>query len=324
MNGVSYRRFALWHTPAAVLWALWMVGASYLAGASYDLLVARAGRAGGAGALQVAQIVVLVMVGRWWGHHPRPFRALPGPATELGLGVALLFGLAALLLVVVPVVVRFSGLADADTAVTTWARGQWTSDGYLFALDTATFADPAVLFAIAAAVSLGRWWLRRRLGAREGLITAVGPVLPIAVLAAAFALSTPPAWESWRAPSSVVFPAASEFDGYIPFDLAGPMATMAAGHTAQLAGAVGLLGWMLTARLPWKWRVTVWTAAAIYVVVFAGSWVYLGWSRTSETVAAVLIGATWAALNAAIWSGPRPAAGRPERVEISSKVPAGR
>ena len=32
MNGVGYRRLALWHTPAAMVWALWMVGASYLAG----------------------------------------------------------------------------------------------------------------------------------------------------------------------------------------------------------------------------------------------------------------------------------------------------
>jgi len=99
---------------------------------------------------------------------------------------------------------------------------------------------------------------------------------------------------------------------------------MAAGHTAQLAGAVGLLAWMLTGRLPWKWRVTVWTAAAIYVVVFAGSWVYLGWSRTSETVAAVLIGAAWAALTAAIWSGPRAPVRQPALVENSSSVPAGR
>jgi undecaprenyl-diphosphatase len=103
----------------------------------------------------------------------------------------------------------------------------------------------------------------------------------------------------------VVFPSVAEFDGYIPFDAAGPMAALAAGHTAQLAAAVGLLAWMLAAHLPWKWRVAVWTAAAIYVVVCAGSWVYLGWSRTSETVAAVMIGAAWAALNGAIWTAPR-------------------
>jgi hypothetical protein len=83
------------------------------------------------------------------------------------------------------------------------------------------------------------------------------------------------------------------------------MASLAAGHTAQLAGAIGLLAWMLAGRLPWKWRVAVWTVAAGYVVVCAGSWVYLGWSRTSEAVAAVLIGAAWAVLNAAIWSAPR-------------------
>jgi len=324
MNGVRYRRFARWHTPAVTLWALWMVGASYLAGASYDRYVARAGHAGGALIVLAVIVAVLVLIGRWIGHHPRPFYTLgkllsrgwsgprrraiktdAGPAVELALGSALLFGLAALLVVVVPVVVRFSGLADADTAIANWAHGQWTSDGYLFAIDTATFADPAGLFAVAALVSLVRWWLRRRQGATEGLLTAVGPVLPIVILALVFAAASPPAWQSWRAPNSVVFPSAGEFDGYIPFDLAGSVATLAAGHTAQLAGAVGLLGWMLAARLPRRWQMAVWAAAGSYVVVCAGSWVYLGWSRTSETVAAMLIGAAWAALNAAIWSGPR-------------------
>jgi membrane protein DedA with SNARE-associated domain len=324
MNGVRYRRFASWHTPAAILWALWMVGASYLAGASYDRYVARAGHAGGALVVLAVIVAALVLIGRWIGHHPRPFYTLgkllsrgwsgprrrlaktdAGPAVELALGATLLFGLAALLVVVVPVVVRFSGLADGDTAIANWARGQWTSDGYLFAIDTATFADPAVLFAVATLVSVGRWWLRRRQGATEGLLTAVGPVLPIVILALVFAAAGPPAWQSWRAPSSVVFPSVAEFDGYIPFDVAGPMATLAAGHTAQLAGAVGLLGWMLAARLPRTWQIASWTVAGIYVAVCAGSWVYLGWSRTSETVAAVLIGAAWAALNAAIWSGPR-------------------
>ncbi|WP_246607896.1 VTT domain-containing protein [Paractinoplanes toevensis] len=447
MNGVPYGRFAAWHTPAAVLWSLWMVGASYLAGASYDLLAARAGRAGGALAALAVMIVALLLAGRWLGRHPRQFRRLtarpttshtpdptdspdpdhqgestkvrawalrltegrPGPArtglgrpawmragfaglarvrpglgrldrvragvgqpdwvragaerpdrmragaerpdrmqagaerlgwvrarvgwlgsgggrvrgrrgsagslVDLGLGVGALFSLAALLVLVVPVVVRFSGLGDADIAVANWARSQWTSDGYLFALDAATFADPGVLFAVAAVVSVGRWWwMRHRRGADLGLLTAVGPVLPVVLLAAVYAATSPPAWEIRHTPTSVVFPAVSEFDGYIPFDVAGVMASRAAGHTAQLAAAVGLLAWMLAGRLPWKWRVTVWTAAAIYVATCGGAWVYLGWSRMSETVAAVVIGAAWAALNAAIWSAPR--------VDAAPKAPA--
>jgi membrane protein DedA with SNARE-associated domain len=413
MNGVAYGRFAAWHTPAAVLWSLWMVGASYLAGASYDLLAARAGRAGGALAALAVMIVALLLAGRWLGRHPRPFRRIPpsgdqpggaarptgwvrsglgrlarmraglghlaqrgprgrtraglgqaeslpagagrgplrrtqarlgraewlragagpkplgrmraglgrtgwvvgrlrgrrgsaGSVVDLGLGVGALLSLAALLVLVVPVVVRFSGLGDADIAVANWARSQWTSDGYLFALDAATFADPGVLFAVAAVVSVGRWWWKRhRGGADLGLLTAVGPVLPVVLLAGVYAATDPPAWEVGQAPTSVVFPAISEFDGYIPFDVAGVMASRAAGHTAQLAAAVGLLAWMVAGRLPWKWRVAVWTAAAIYVATCGGAWVYLGWSRMSETVAAVVIGAAWAALNAAIWSAPR-------------------
>jgi undecaprenyl-diphosphatase len=92
--------------------------------------------------------------------------------------------------------------------------------------------------------------------------------------------------------------------------VAGLVAAKAAGHTAQLAAAVGLLAWLLAARGPRLWRAAVWGVAGSYVAVCAGCWVYLGWSRTSETVAAVLIGAAWAVLNAAIWSAPPAAGGR--------------
>jgi undecaprenyl-diphosphatase len=132
----------------------------------------------------------------------------------------------------------------------------------------------------------------------------------VVVLAAALA------WPTWRAPSSLVLPSPAEFDGYIPFHAGRAVASLAAGHTAQLVGAVGLLAWMLAGRLPWKWRVAVWTVAASYVVVCAGSWVYLGWSRTSETLAAMLIGAAWAILNAAIWSAPRPTPVLEDRREL--------
>jgi len=331
MNGVSYRRFLAWQMPSAVLWAGWMVGASYAAGASYDLLAARAGRAGGALAVLVVLVVVLVLAGRWLGRHPtvvhrpngRAFisfgrlkfrRNAAAPVVDLVLSVAALCVLATVLVLVIPLIMRFSGLSAVDNAIGTWARGQWTSDGYRFALETASYADPGVLFAVAVVVSAVRGWRRRRSGA--GVLSAVGPVLPVVVLAAALAWATPPAWHIWEAPSSVVFPSAAEFDGHIPFDAAGPMASLAAGHTAQLAGAIGLLAWLLAGRLPWKWRVAVWTVAAAYVVVCAGSWVYLGWSRTSETVAAVLIGATWAVLNAAIWSAVRP------RPVVETETPA--
>jgi membrane protein DedA with SNARE-associated domain len=343
MNGVSYRRFIAWQMPSAVLWSGWMVGASYAAGASYDLLADRAGRAGGALAVLVALIVVLVLAGRWLGRHPTVVRRPRGrvlvsygrlrfrptaatPLVDLVLSVGALCALATLLVLLIPLVLRFSGLSAVDNYVGDWARGQWTSDGYRFALETATFADPGVLFAVALVVSAVRGWRRRRSGA--GVLSAVGPVLPVVVLAAALSWATPPAWQVWQAPSSVMFPSSTEFDGYIPFNAAGPMASMAAGHTAQLAGAIGLLAWLLAGRLPWKWRVAVWTTAAAYVVMCAGSWVYLGWSRTSGTVAAVLIGVAWAVLNAAIWSAPRrnpvTATGRrqgPEREEPEREEP---
>ncbi|MEU4420201.1 DedA family protein [Actinoplanes sp. NPDC024001] len=323
---VPHRRFAAWHTPAAILWAWWMVGASYAAGASYDLLAARAGRAAGALAALTLLLLGLILAGRWFGRHPDPVRgfarSLRGipplrviaegwpprmwhPAAAAGLSLGLLTTLAVLLVAAIPPVVRFSGLAATDETVADWARSQWTSDGYLFALQSATTLVPEVLIAVAVLVSLARWWAHRiGFGSRENqgrLVEALGPVLPAVILAAVLAMAVPP---GWRAAETLVFPAPAEFDGPVPLDAAAmALATMSAGQTAQVAAAAGLLAWLVARGLPWRWQVAVWTVAAIGTVVCAGSWIYLGWSRTSETVAALMLGAAWAAVNAAVWSG---------------------
>ncbi|WP_328469452.1 DedA family protein [Actinoplanes sp. NBC_00393] len=357
-SGVPRGRFLAWHTPAAMLWSLWMVGASYLAGASYDILAARAGRAAGALAALTLILLGLILAGRWFGQHPDPVRAfarslswpanpwpprLWHPVAAAGLSLGLLTSLAVLLVAAIPAVVRFSGLAATDQAVAEWARSQWTSDGYLFALETATTLVPEVLIALAVAVSLIRWWWPRTslflrspagltspslrsaaglagLGARggwaglrrgggSGLLEALGPVLPAAILAAVLAMAVPP---GWQAAETLVFPTPAEFDGNVPLDAAAlALATMSAGQTAQVAAAAGLLAWLVARGLPWSWQVAVWTLAAVGTVLCAGSWVYLGWSRMSETVAALVLGAAWAAVNAAVWSGR---AGRPRPV----------
>ncbi len=364
MNGVPYRRFAARHTPTAVLWATWMVGASYLLGASYDRFASRVGHAGGALAVLIGMIAILVLAGRWAGRHPDPVRAfgvlllrlpparalvrrgapalawrrraarshpLLGLGVDLTLSVAPLALAAALLLVVTPAVVRFSGLAEVDAAVAGWARTEWTSDGYLFALGAAAGAQPGGLIAAAAVVSLVRWWWAwRRPGRRPrrhhvaGVLHALGPVLPLAIFVATLDWLVPPvqqhrafAPDGWRAPDSVVFPSVAEFGGDLP--PAGALSALA-GHaateTAQLAAAVGLLTWILVRRLPWSLRVAGWTTAAVYVAVCAGSWTYLGWSRMSETVAALMLGVAWTALHAAIWS-TRTAAG-----DVTATAPA--
>jgi len=68
---MPYRRFARWHIPAAVLWSTWLVGASYLAGASYDRLASHAGRAGAAVVALVALIAALILTGRWFARLAR-------------------------------------------------------------------------------------------------------------------------------------------------------------------------------------------------------------------------------------------------------------
>ncbi|MBL7257196.1 VTT domain-containing protein [Paractinoplanes lichenicola] len=303
MNGVSYGRFVAFHSPAAIGWSLWLVLGSYLAGASYDVLAARAGRAGGALAVLTALLVVLVLAGRWLGSHPMRAPDWPVPADNraarvlTSLTALVLFAL--LLLFVMPLIVKLSGLSAADDAVTTWARGQWSSDGYRFALELATSASPEILLAVAAVVVLARAWWRR-----TGLLDGLAPLLPLAVLTLVLAIVSPPSWDG---PPDVFFPSAAEYDGPAPLREAGPaLADLAAGQTAQLAAVVGLLAWLLSRRLTWPQRVTVGTLAAAGVVVCAGSWVYLGWSHLSETIAAVLLGGAWAVLNAAIWASRVP------------------
>ncbi|MFI1993930.1 DedA family protein [Actinoplanes sp. NPDC020271] len=339
-HGVPYRRFVLWHAPAATLWALWMVGTSYLAGAGYDVLAARAGRAAGALAALTLIVVGLVLVGRFLGQHPFPVRTPSRtpvrlldrgrpPIAAAALSLGLLTLLAVLIVEVIPPVVRFSGLAAADPSIAEWARGQWTSDGYLFALRTATTVLPDVLITFAVPVAVLRWWWSRRPrgaagpGASRpglfpgGLFEALGPVLPALVFAGALSLVSTP---GWRAADRIVLPGPADFDGPLPMDAAASaLAGMSAGATAQVAAAAGLLAWLLTHGLRWKWRVAVWTGAGVLVATCAGSWVYLGWSRTSETVAAIALGVAWAALNAAIWAArsrrplPPPPPGAPAR-----------
>jgi undecaprenyl-diphosphatase len=317
MNGVSYRRFATWHSPAAVGWALWLVGGSYLAGASYDVLAARAGRAGGALAVLTVLLAGLVLAGRWLGNHPPSVpagltRRLASVAAPLrirtlvggrvvpvlaSLGALVL--LAAFLVAAVPLIVKLSGVAAADDAVAAWARGQWTSDGYRFALDLATSVSPEMLLGAAAAVALAHAWWRRR-----SLLNSLAPIAPLAVLTLILAVIDPP---SWQGPPDVFFPSAAEYEGPLPVSEAGPaLASLAAGQTAQLAAAIGLLTWLLSRRLTRPRRATAGTVAAAVLTVSAGSWVYLGWSPLSETIAAVLLGVAWAVLNAAIWSSHKP------------------
>ncbi|NMO54879.1 DedA family protein [Actinoplanes sp. TBRC 11911] len=296
LNGMPYRRFAMRQMPSGVLWSLWMVGASYLAGASYHVLAARVGQAGGALAVFAAMVVGLVLAGRWFGRHPGRWSRL-GSSVVLSLGA--LTVLAIVLVLVVPLVVRFSGLASADAAVAFWARGQWTSDGYLFALDAATTIEWPQLLFVAALVSLGSWWAARRRGRRDaaGMLLALGPVVPLAVLVLAVN------WKGWSPPEVVFFPPVTEFDGPLPVAAGARLAQLAGGSVAPLAAACGLLAWLIGRHLPRSLRTVVWAAAVTLATVSAGSWVYLGWSRLSETIAALLLGAAWAALNAAIWSG---------------------
>lgn len=70
MNGVRYRRFVAWHVPAAAAWASSMVGASYLAGASYQVVSARAGGLVSAVALLAVLGAALLLAGRRFGIHP--------------------------------------------------------------------------------------------------------------------------------------------------------------------------------------------------------------------------------------------------------------
>ncbi|GLI00788.1 DedA family protein [Phytohabitans aurantiacus] len=339
MSGMPYRRFLVLHAPAAALWAVWLTGVSYLLGASYDQVAGRVGHAGGALAALTGVVVALVLIGGWIGRHPDPVRAAVafvrrrirvrrplgdlGPVARAAISLAVLAGVAALLVVVTPVAVRFSGLDEVDASVAEWARSEWASDTYLFALQCATTLEPEHLIGAAAVLSSVRWWWSvRRLWPIDvvGALTAFRPALPLIVFAVVIDQLAP---AGWRPPEQVMFPPIAEYGGPLPTGAAfGVIADIAATHTAKLTAAVGLLVWLLTQRLRWSFAVTGWTAGAIVVVVISGSWVYLGWSRVSETVAAILLGIAWTAFNAAIWASSPPTAPAPAGVALPAPVPA--
>jgi len=313
MNGLPYRIFVRWHAPGAVLWAVWVTGAAYLVGASYQQLAAQAGRAAGALAVLLLVLAAVVVAGRWFGRHPGPAHAVGSllnrrmPRERLRadvlLATGLLAGTAAVLGFVIPAAVRFSGLDGVDDAVAGWARDRWTPDGYRFALELAATPNPEAMAAVSGVLLLLArwWWIDRRGTARPSFVRTVGPALPVIVFG--------PMVDLVLAPSQRIAPLPPS--GWLPFPLSlvpaetatGAFAKLAGGETAQLTAATGLLVWVLVRDLPRPWTVLLWTVAAAGVAACASCFVYLNWSGASECVAALLIGTTWTALTVATFRG---------------------
>lgn len=299
-KGLTWPRFLAFSAPSALVWTTTLVTAGHLVGASYERVTAAVGRGSGAIVLLVAMAVGVIALGRWAGRRPDVFahaasavrrllpeqltRRLPAPERRdrgavfrRGAGLLVvtcaLTAAAALVILGVGVVVRFSGLSVLDG---------WVVDR-VSALDS-----PAVLGAALGIVSILRtslvlptlavcavvlWLASGRGGFR--LVGAVATFIPLVLLGLVV---------------RTLDPGVPIADPLIPGE--GLFATQAFVVTAALLTAAALL----SRRRSWPVQSAVLTAAALIAFFLAAARVYLGWDRPTSALTALLVGGLWALL----------------------------
>lgn len=298
--GMPYRRFVAWNVAGVVTAVGGSVVLGYLAGASYQEAASRFGSATTAVVLLAGVIIVIVLVGRWLGHHPYPVRAAArwaagrpplrwhdrwaravqarvgggwALALDLAAGLALLAGIGLGLSWLVPMVVDHSGLSGVDQAVAAWFARRRT--------------EPVVGAAEVVATLLGGW----------ALIAAVAVVAPARAV-----------WICWwrRAPAGPASPRQWDLVGVVgTVGAAVPLVILAAvaglGATVAVAG-LGTLGWLLTRDARWPHAVAGWTLAAVGVVIVGATRLYLGYDTASGAATAALLGLLWTAVWMVAWA----------------------
>lgn len=302
--GMPYRAYAPWNYAGVVTAVGSSVALGYLAGASYARVAESFGRATTAVLLLALTAGGVVIAGRWLGRHPRPGRDLlhrvgAVPAlrrirqaapdsrwwTVADLAAALVaWSSAALALFwAVRFVVRYSGLADVDSAVAGWfARSR---SGVL--IEVAEVGATAVAVVVLASlvvllpVALFTTVVDRR--------RALGGVAALLVLAATMMLAG--GGGSYSGP-----PPAGGFSG---------------SGAAVIAGA-GVLCWVFTRRAGWVVATVLWGSVAVTVMVLVAARLYLGWDPISGAAMATVLAAAWVVLLSV--------AGRDQRERVTRSV----
>lgn len=321
-SAMPLRRFAPYDTAGVLTWAAAELGAGYLAGASYQTVAKRFGTTALALAVLAAGVVLLVLISSWVGRNPRTGQAIGEALARFGLtrwlarhylaglesmrrrfGRGGALAVTAVVLVVVVCVggyltallvqsaVVISGMADIDQAATRWVlSGRDPGLARAAAVLVTTVKGAAVLLvALAAALAV---MLRRRPGDRRyELIRVVVLFAPLVVMAAVIDAHQP----------SAALP-----------DPTRPVLLFPGEHAVVVAG-IGMATWLVSYRRGRTGRAVAWTVAAVVVLVLTAARLYVGWSRPSNTVAALLLGVLWATAVIGAWhsssrlnSGPPP------------------
>ncbi len=305
-GGLSWPGFLARSLPSGALWAVVLVGAGHVVGASYEQVTAALGRGSGAVVLLALMAVGIVATGRWAGRHADAVHraaqavrdALPASVARwLALPIvrrpgalalrwaclvvaALVLGvLAGILFHGIAAVVRFSGLAALDGWLTDASAALGTPAVQRVASTVAAALQPAYVVWVLLLVAAARWVFHARTAAgRSRVPTTVVAVLVVLGLAqvVAHALVTAPALAA----------AAPRMDAPELFPLQLFVLTAAALTAAGL----------LTAGRPLPLRSAAVTVAALVALGTAAARVQIGWDRPSSAFVGLLVGALSALL----------------------------
>jgi membrane protein DedA with SNARE-associated domain len=323
--GMPYRRFAPWNLAGVATWVSGSILLGNLAGESYESVSRLLGRATGAVGVLLVCLVAIVLAGRWLGRNPDPARALlsraaalppvrwlsgrygvlffllamhigPGWTLLLNLvaGLGLLFAGGFAIAWLLGAVVRGSGLAVVDGAITDWFADRRTPGAVDAAFAAVSVLRGSFLIVVVAVVAAVLAWRNRPW--RADLLSVVGTVgafLPLVVLAAVADLTGP-------SERGVRFPT----------------------QNAVVAASLCTLAWLLSRGARWPVAVAAWTVAAGGVVGIGGARLYLGLSTASGTATSILLGMLWTAVFMVAWATRDRAVADPAPVPTSTTVRA--
>jgi len=309
---MPYRRFAVWNAPGVTLFVGASVLVGYAAGESYETVSEYFGKATGAVLILVATIIAIVLVGRWLGRNPDPWRALVARAgalpplrwvnqrfgvlfflltmrvgrrwalvANLVAGVALLFGIGFGLAFVMTWAVDQSGLSIIDDNIAGWFALQRTDHVVDIARNTLGVLRGSLLILVVALVALLLAWRHRSWrGDLVTLLSTAGAFVPLVVLAVISDVTL----------AGNFTPASASVSGLFP------------SQNAVLTAGFCTLAWLLSRRRHWPLRVALWTVAAAAIASLSGARLYLGWSTASETATSVLLGVMWTLFFMVAWA----------------------
>ncbi|WP_241680659.1 phosphatase PAP2 family protein [Pseudactinotalea suaedae] len=198
-------------------------------------------------------------------------------AVALAVGVAVISAAAAIVIVIYAAVTTSQGVAGLDRPLLDLLLGTRSPvvDTLLTAVTATAGKIGMPLIAITAMVVLG---VRRRSWTPVVLIAVTGAVsLLLTITGKEFIARVRPPYS----------------DAVPPFELS---ESFPSGHTLNAVAVVGIIGYLLALRRGRRARITIVTAAVLYVLLIGFTRVYLGHHWLTDVLAGLVLGAAWLAL----------------------------